>query len=181
MPFFGNNVVGGDFQVLRHYLWGHFDIPFMASWGLPVPACIVTEIFIYARGSYEPELSVVQFGIYDANVGPYNTWPLFATTPTLSIAAGAPAQWWSLPVNIPLPGGFYALSILDVNGETMANSIPLYFTVKPLGPYEVAGVNGVFPNPLGGCAWNDRNMCIYADYVLPAGGPEYKPTAACQC
>jgi hypothetical protein len=177
MPIFGNNVVAPGTGYLDDALWGHFHAAFMPSWGMPVPACVVTAVHVYANGSIVAENAVLQFGIYDGRVGGYNTWPLFATTPTVTVPSGAPAQWWTVAVNIPLPPGQFALSILDVNGPVMTWSAGIHFTVKIAGMSDKAAVGGVFPNPLGICVATTLNYCLYADYT-PTGA--FTPTAACQ-
>jgi len=180
MPFFGNNVVSASNACLDDTLYGHFDAAFLASWGLPVPACIVNRVSVYAEGSPIAETSVLAFGIYDANVGTYDTWPLVATTPTVSIAAGAPVQWWSVNVNIPLAGGLYALSVLDVNGPALVCSANIRWLAKVVGMSQKSFAGGVFPDPLGIGTTTNQNYCLYADYEV-AGGLPYTPTAACQC
>lgn len=179
MPIFGNNVAGAAPGYLNDSLFGHFDITFMASWGLPVPACVVKMVSIYACGSAAAETSVLQFGIYDASAGPpYNTWPLLATTPTVSIPGLRPVQWWPVVVNIPLAAGSYALAVLDINGPVMTFSAGVYMTTKVVGMSQKSPVGGVFPNPLGVCTATNLNHCLYADYVLVG---RHTPTAAAQC
>lgn len=180
MPIFGNNVPSVSTGYLNDSLYGHFDSTFLAFWSLPVPACIVNRVSVYANGSPVAETSVLRFGIYDANVGLYDTWPLLATTPTVSIAAGAPVQWWSVVVNIPLAAGSYVLGVLDINGPVMTWSAGIRWTTKIVGMSQKTPVGGVFPNPLGICVVTNQNHCLYADYVL-AGPEPYAPTAACLC
>ncbi len=177
MPIFGNNVPSASTGYLNDSLYGHFDLSFFASWGLPVPACVVTMVSIYANGSPAAETSVLQFGIYDANVGAYSVWPLLATTPTVSIVAGGPARWWSVVVNIPLAGGLYALGVLDINGPTMTWSAGIRWTTKVVGMSQKSWTGGMFPDPLGVCTTTNMNHCLFADYV-PVGAA-YTPTAAC--
>jgi hypothetical protein len=178
MPIFGNNAVSASTGYIANTLYGHFAAGFMASWGLPVPASVVTRISLYANGSPAAETAVLQFGIYDANVGAYPTWPLLATSPTISIPTGAPVQWWSVNVNIPLAGGLYALSVLDINGPAMTWSAGFHYTAKAIDKCQQGFVGGVFPDPLGICTDANFNLCLYADYIL-ADADVYSPTAAC--
>lgn len=179
MPIFGNNVVSVSTGYINDSLFGHFDLGFMAYWGLPVPACVVKMVSVYANGSVAAETSRLQFGIYDARAGPpYLTWPLLATTGTISIPAGAPVQWWPVVTNIPLAAGSYALAVLDVNGPAMTFSAGLRLTTKVVGMSQKTPVGGVFPNPLGICTTTNNNWCLYADYVLSG---VHTPTAAAQC
>lgn len=177
--FFGNNKSGPGNGFLINELYGHFDSTFMATWGLPVPACEVTTIYVHARGSVVAETATLRFGIYDASSGVPMTYTLVATAGNISIGSGAPAQWWSLPVSIPLAAGTYALSVLDVNGATMTWSAGIYFTVKVNGASYKAAVGGAFPDPLGvGVVATTQNWSMYADYT-PTG--IYTPTAAHCC
>jgi hypothetical protein len=178
MPVFGNNGTSAGTGYIGDSLYGHFDAAFLASWGLPVPPCVVTQISLYANGSPVPEVAVLRFGIYDANVGAYTIWPLMATSPTFFIPTGAPVQWWSVDVNIPLAGGLYALSVLDVNGPAMTWSAGCRFTVKANGMSQKSFVGGVFPDPLGVCSATTLNLCLYAEYLV---ADTNSPTAACCC
>jgi len=182
MPIFGNNATDPSTGYIDDDLHGHFDAASMALWGLPVPACVVTGVFVYANGSPAVEVSVLQFGIYDANVGVYSAWPLFATTPPVVIPSGAPVQWWSVAVNIPLAAGLYALSVLDVNGPAMTWSAGLRWTPKILGMAHKTFTGGVFPDPLGVCGTTTHNHCLYADYdLVDADGGAGSYNAACCC
>lgn len=178
MPFFGNNGFGVAPSYLSDELYGHFDPIGMVAWGMPIPACIVKTIYIYAQGSAVAETATLRFGIYDASSGTPPTYTLVAQAGNVSIASAAPGQWWSLPVSIPLVAGTYCLSVLDVNGPAMTWSAGIYFTVKLIGPSYKSFVGGVFPNPLGaGVVSTNQDWSMYADYVLP--GVAYTPTAAC--
>ncbi len=169
MPIFGNNAIDPSTGYINNTLFGHFDAASMALWGLPVPASIVTRISAYANGSPIAEVSTLQFGIYDANVGAYTVWPLIATTPTVAIPSGAPVQWWSVDVNIPLAGGFYALSVLDINGAAITWSAGLRYTDKVNGMEHKDFTGGVFPDPLGVCVLGTYDYCLYADYIVADG------------
>lgn len=180
MPWFGNKTTFLASRAgIDDDLYGHFDWAAMAIWGMPVPACIVKKVWVYADGSPVVETAVLRFGIYNASAGPpYTNWPLRATTPTISIGTGAPLQWWSVDVNIPLPAGFYALSVLDINGPAMTWSAGLHWVTKLVGMCVKSFTGGVFPDPLGICVTTNQDPCLYADYVL-AGA--YTPTAAHFC
>lgn len=181
MPIFGNNATDPSVAYLTDSLYGHFDPASMALWGLPVPPCIVTRVSIYANGSPAAEVSTLQFGIYDANVGLYSNWPLVATTPPVAIPAGAPVGWWFVDVNIPLAGGFYALSVLDINGPAMTWSAGVRYTDKGNGMAHKNWTGGVFPDPLGICTATTLNYCLYADYILADGVGSYSYNASCCC
>lgn len=179
MLIFGNNSTSGSTGYLNDDMYGHFDSGFLSNWLLPVPACVVKKVSVYANGSTIDELADLRFGIYDANAGPpYSAWPLLATTPTVCIAAFAPAQWLSVDVNIPLAGGDYALGVLDTHGPAMTFSAGIHFTTKINGMSQKTFTGGVFPDPLGICTATTMNQCLYAEYVL-AGA--YTPTAAHGC
>ena len=180
MPFFGNNVAGGpSLSLTPTDCFGHWGYTWVA-WGMPIPACRVTMIWVYATGPPIMEgNSTAQFGIYDAVSGVPANYPLVATSPTFPLAAGAIAQWWSVVCAIPLPAGTYSLAILANSAGAFTGSI--HYTVKAVGP-DVRGfiAPGVFPNPLGGPPTaGTKDWSMYADYVPT--GRIYAPTAACNC
>lgn len=160
-------------------LFGHLDNTFMASWGMPIPACIVKQIWVYGTGPplIEPG-SVNQFGIYDASSGIPSFYTLVATSPTWFVASGIPDQWWKVNCSIHLPAGTYCLTILSNSAGAFTSGV--HFAAKVSGPsYQTSITPGVFPSPIGpGVQSTTNNWTMYAEYVL-AGA--YTPTAAHSC
>ena len=176
MPLFGNNVAGDSgFVYVGDNMMGHFDYSEMASWGLPVPLCVVNKIWLRATGSLAVEdNAVMRFGIYDASSGDPATYTLEATSPTFTVPQGAGEQWWSVDCEIELQAGKYALAVLCTNA---VNGARLRHTGKPSGESFKATVGGAFPNPLGGSLTsNTQDWSMYAEYT--EGGLPPDPTTS---
>lgn len=180
MPFFGNNVAGGSSLSLTPTdCFGHWGWTW-GAWGMPIPACRITMIWVYATGPALMEgNSTAQFGIYDASGGVPVNYPLVATSPTFTLFAAALAQWYFVACNIVLAAGTYSLAILANSAGAFTGSI--HHTIKAPGPDIRAFIApGVFPNPLGGAPTSaSYDWSMYADYVPTAR--VYAPTAACCC
>ncbi len=178
MPFFGNNVAGGaSVSLTPTDCFGHWGWTW-GAWGMPIPACVLTRIWVYAAGPPIPEPNATpQFGIYDASGGVPANYPLVATSPAWFLGTSNPPQWHFVNCNIPLAAGTYSLAVLSNSGGAFTGSV--FHTVKALGP-DMRGfiAPGVFPNPLGGPPTNGtHDWSMYADYDVVVDG--YTPTAAC--
>lgn len=181
MPFFGNQSHDSlsPAGLSPDDMYGHFDGPRQATWGNPIPNCIVTAIHVYGDGPPlgQPD-SDGQFGIYDSSSGIPANYPLVATSPTWCWANGAMNQWWDVVCNIPLLAGTYCLAILNNGAAPFGGGVD--FVIKPVGDSQQTWITrGVFPNPIGaGVQATNHNYALYADYVV-VGGAAYAPTAAC--
>ena len=179
MPFFGNksHTSLSPACLSPDDMYGHFHFLYMATWGMPIPDCIVTAIHVHGDGPPlgQPD-TTAQFGIYDVSSGIPANYTIVATSPTWVWHNGVGNLWWDVACSIPLSAGSYCLAILNNGGAPFGGGVDS--DVMIAGDSQRTWIlRGVFPSPIGaGVVTTTFNFALYADYVVTGA---YTPTAAC--
>ncbi len=170
---FGNALVGidGNLGLPDEDMFGHFDYSRIASqWDADVPACVVTKLWVYARGRSGFDPATLRIAVYDASNPTNDNWTVEVESPAFTITADDAAKWYSVDCSLVLTAGKKALAIISYDGhDTSAN---IYYNDKdgPTSGDIVTFISsaGAFEDPLGSSQGGLRDWSIYAEYIIPS-------------